>query len=350
MKTITEGTRLLWRESAHHRLRRFFAESFDEPGSKGAFEMRHLFLLFIFVGTHFRVFVRKFSVHLRAVYASPQKLARPLIYACAWACVVRVDHRDATRPRRFNSFRFAPQEKVKGNVQPALRKRFPNVPKPDVLHAPSGSLRRRVHVVPGGPDQVPPQLHVLPEKESAPARDRPGYQMSFWEVVSCCFRVRVEIFSDSGAGCGMIYFRFLGMFSDQSWFLGTECYITNRQKYIWIRPLCNSAVLHSISFEKESAPIRARPGYQMSFWEVVSCRFLVRGKLSDSGSGYGMINFIRFLRMFPDFGAGYGTVISAKWPLLFPEMAVWFCSWIQDDSPLFGISLIPKSEKHFQEK
>ena len=34
--------------------------------------------LFLFVGTHFRIFVRKFLVHLRTMYASPQKLARRL--------------------------------------------------------------------------------------------------------------------------------------------------------------------------------------------------------------------------------------------------------------------------------
>ena len=38
--------------------------------------MRHSFLYF--VGTHFRIFVRKFLVHLRTVYASPQRLARLL--------------------------------------------------------------------------------------------------------------------------------------------------------------------------------------------------------------------------------------------------------------------------------
>ena len=38
-----------------------------------------LFLsLFLFFGTHFRVLVRKFLIHLRMVYASPQKLAQPL--------------------------------------------------------------------------------------------------------------------------------------------------------------------------------------------------------------------------------------------------------------------------------
>ena len=34
--------------------------------------------LFLFVGTHFRICVRKFIVHLRTVYASPKKLAQPL--------------------------------------------------------------------------------------------------------------------------------------------------------------------------------------------------------------------------------------------------------------------------------
>ena len=38
--------------------------------------MRHSFLYF--VGTHFRIFVRKLLIHLRTVYAFPQKLARPL--------------------------------------------------------------------------------------------------------------------------------------------------------------------------------------------------------------------------------------------------------------------------------
>ena len=52
----------------------YFAESFD--GGKAALGMRHLFLYFFF-GMHFRIFVRKFLVHLRMVYASLQKLARP---------------------------------------------------------------------------------------------------------------------------------------------------------------------------------------------------------------------------------------------------------------------------------
>ena len=59
----------------------FRCESFD--GGKGAFEMRHSFLYF--VGTHFRIFVRKFLVHLRTVYASLQKLARPLNMVQYWS-------------------------------------------------------------------------------------------------------------------------------------------------------------------------------------------------------------------------------------------------------------------------
>ena len=75
---ITEGTRVLWKESAH-RLRttfQYFAESFD--GGEGACEKRHSFLCF--VGTHFRIFVRKNPHPLREVCASPQKLARPLVH------------------------------------------------------------------------------------------------------------------------------------------------------------------------------------------------------------------------------------------------------------------------------
>ena len=53
-----------------------YRESF---GGKGPFEMRHSFLYF--VGMHFRIFVRKFLVHLRTAYASPQKLAR---YRWVW--------------------------------------------------------------------------------------------------------------------------------------------------------------------------------------------------------------------------------------------------------------------------
>ena len=69
-------TRLLSEESVHG-LRttfQYFAESFDDD--KAAFEMRHVFLNFFF-GTHFRIFVCKFLVHLCMVYASLQKLARP---------------------------------------------------------------------------------------------------------------------------------------------------------------------------------------------------------------------------------------------------------------------------------
>ena len=35
----------------------------------------HFSSVFLFVGTHFRIIVRKFLVHLRTVYASPEKLA-----------------------------------------------------------------------------------------------------------------------------------------------------------------------------------------------------------------------------------------------------------------------------------
>ena len=46
---------------------------------KGAFEIRHSFLYFFsLVYSLFRNFVRKFVVHLRAVCASSQRLARPL--------------------------------------------------------------------------------------------------------------------------------------------------------------------------------------------------------------------------------------------------------------------------------
>ena len=37
---------------------------------------------FLFVGTHFPLLVRIFFAHLRTVYASPQKLARPLSQGC----------------------------------------------------------------------------------------------------------------------------------------------------------------------------------------------------------------------------------------------------------------------------
>ena len=74
-QTMMEGRRALWKEHVHRLLTfQYFTESCD--GGKGAFEMRQSFLYF--VGTHFRIFVRKFLVHLRTVYASLQKLARPL--------------------------------------------------------------------------------------------------------------------------------------------------------------------------------------------------------------------------------------------------------------------------------
>ena len=48
-QTITEGTRVLWKESVHRLWRTvYFTELFDEPGSggKGPFETRHSFLYF----------------------------------------------------------------------------------------------------------------------------------------------------------------------------------------------------------------------------------------------------------------------------------------------------------------
>ena len=77
-QTITVSTRVLWKESAHRF--QYFAESFD--GGKGDFGMRHSFLYT--VGTHFRIFVRKFLVHFRTVCASAQKLARPLHGVTFW--------------------------------------------------------------------------------------------------------------------------------------------------------------------------------------------------------------------------------------------------------------------------
>ena len=90
--TITEGTRVSWKESAHRlwTIFQYFAESF--AGGKGAFEMRHSFLYF--VGTLFRIFVRKFLVHVRTVYASPQELARPLL-------IYAVECRVCSRGRTF---------------------------------------------------------------------------------------------------------------------------------------------------------------------------------------------------------------------------------------------------------
>ena len=78
MVTVTVSTRVLWKESAHRF--QYFAESFD--GGKGDFGMRHSFLYS--VGTHFRIFVRKFLVNFRTVCASAQKLARPLHGVTFW--------------------------------------------------------------------------------------------------------------------------------------------------------------------------------------------------------------------------------------------------------------------------
>ena len=45
-------------------------------------EMLYSFYLFLFIGTHYQIFVRKFLVHLCTVYASPQKLMQPLNFTC----------------------------------------------------------------------------------------------------------------------------------------------------------------------------------------------------------------------------------------------------------------------------
>ena len=78
-QTIREGTRVLWKESAcRMRTTLYFAQSFDEPGGKGTFEVPHSCLYLVSLVRISELCVRKFVVHLRAVYASPQKLARPL--------------------------------------------------------------------------------------------------------------------------------------------------------------------------------------------------------------------------------------------------------------------------------
>ena len=50
----------------------------DEPCCKGCFRNASFISLFLFVGTRFLIFVRKFLVILRTVYASSQKLERLL--------------------------------------------------------------------------------------------------------------------------------------------------------------------------------------------------------------------------------------------------------------------------------
>ena len=78
----TSGTRSqhISENESRHRLGTtfYFVESFAEPGGKGAFEMRHSFLLATsFCCAHCRIFARKFLVDLHTVCASPKKLARP---------------------------------------------------------------------------------------------------------------------------------------------------------------------------------------------------------------------------------------------------------------------------------
>ena len=76
-QTITGGMRVLWKESARIVCEQHFISliSFDEPGGKCAFEMRHFFLCFFSL---VRMFVHKFLVYLRTLYASPLKPAHPL--------------------------------------------------------------------------------------------------------------------------------------------------------------------------------------------------------------------------------------------------------------------------------
>ena len=93
----------MWKESAH-RLR---TEHFILLNLKCAFELRHYYSFcwyakkkrisastplstFLLVDTHSRKFVRKFLVHLRTLYASPQKLARPLGIQFTYLCLQQV--------------------------------------------------------------------------------------------------------------------------------------------------------------------------------------------------------------------------------------------------------------------
>ena len=63
------------KESMHHLRTFYLAESFDEPGGKGTFQMRHSFPYFFLLVHISETFVRKFIIHLHTVYASSQKLA-----------------------------------------------------------------------------------------------------------------------------------------------------------------------------------------------------------------------------------------------------------------------------------
>ena len=94
------------KESAH-RLRRtfYFAESFNEAGGKGAYDMRHSFLYFVSLVHISRDFVRKVFVHLRTVYAKASATA--VVYIVwggleAWKmCKVMTSH-FATLLRSYN--------------------------------------------------------------------------------------------------------------------------------------------------------------------------------------------------------------------------------------------------------
>ena len=65
-----------------------------------------LVCLFLFLGTHFRIFVRMFLAHLRTVYASPRKLARQLydsVQSCE-LCAPGTPLRELTLCLSFSSF------------------------------------------------------------------------------------------------------------------------------------------------------------------------------------------------------------------------------------------------------
>ena len=77
-QTITEHTRVMCKESAHHLRRKiYFAELFDVTLWYRCFQNVSFVSLFFLVGV--QIFVRKFPIHLHTVYASPQKLARLLM-------------------------------------------------------------------------------------------------------------------------------------------------------------------------------------------------------------------------------------------------------------------------------
>ena len=87
--------------SRHLRRTCYNAELFDGLGGKGAFEMCYSFLYF--VGMHFWIFVHKFFVHLRTVYASPEKLARLLTVISHGSCCNRAAFSCRTIPQALQA-------------------------------------------------------------------------------------------------------------------------------------------------------------------------------------------------------------------------------------------------------